>query len=379
MAALDEGGPGRKQRSDAVTAELFSQLDTISSAVSALRSQMASSVGHAWARKHTASISDALRTFEQTLADGGTPAAHQTAPAHQAHVDATRPILTAAERYVSVAEQYGYPEHALLTTLRGLSSGQDADREGWEEYLELNNLFQEDLSTLPEELTLVDPVLHLVLCVHGIGLHRDFIIGEKESDGGGYNTTMRSLLKSLHTGALTALRACFDREKKRFGLDFQVEFSPIEWHSSLHDGCNLDELFGVSQIRRPTAHSSVGSGRIMPKGISGVRDFSQTTVSIAPIPTSDLTTGDGHPVLYVPTVRSHHQASCHQAAESTIPRVHASSPGAQVHPPQQTPRHTENAAGAGARLCLCLGIRSGQLSFMIFYPRSTTCHSLILR
>lgn len=56
-----------------------------------------------------------------------------------------------------------------------------------------------------------DPVQHLVLVVHGIGLHKDFTDGEFEEDGGGAET--KGISQALDwlavSGALTSLRHSF--------------------------------------------------------------------------------------------------------------------------------------------------------------------------
>lgn len=32
--------------------------------------------------------------------------------------------------------------------------------------------------------------------------------------------------------------------REHFGVQFQVEFAPIEWHKNLHKGYELDDIFG---------------------------------------------------------------------------------------------------------------------------------------
>ena len=162
----------RHPRTDAITAMLYDQLDTISAAVSALRCQVGLRSGSSWVQEHIASISAAVRTLEHTIdRDSGSTASMEPAPTGG---------------------------HALLTTLQDLSHEQEQAKvqqlQGEEEYWQMNSLFEEDLSMLPEELTLVDPILHLVLCVHGIGMHKDFVEGQKEDDGGG------SLMAHTHAG-----------------------------------------------------------------------------------------------------------------------------------------------------------------------------------
>lgn len=49
----------------------------------------------------------------------------------------------------------------------------------------LSSLYPEDATELPTEITQKCPLVHLVLCVHGIGPHKDFTQGDAEDEGGG--------------------------------------------------------------------------------------------------------------------------------------------------------------------------------------------------